>query len=70
MVASVRSMVGKLLTYAEFTAEPPLPGQLELALNYPGGAGDVRAVLGAVAVAADARPGGCRWQQPVLGGWC
>ena len=33
MAESVRGMVGKQLTYAELTAEPPEPGQLELVLN-------------------------------------
>ena len=33
MAASVAGMVGKHLPYAELTAEPPEPGQLELSLN-------------------------------------
>ena len=33
MAESVRGMVGKRLPYAELTAEPPEPGQMELALN-------------------------------------
>ena len=33
MAESVRGMVGKHLPYAELIAEPPEPGQLELALN-------------------------------------